>query len=390
MQEAWRGTVVEKVGTSGEKGVFLLQYMIMACRGNCSLNVSWEGEFGRAGRRRSRAVYRSCRNGLFFVLVLPLVACWITALADLVGAQALGLRLNFYEKSCPPAEALVRRTLRLLAIRDPTSFPALLRVAFHDCVVQGCDASILLDSDPTRNVTSELIAGKNFNIRRLDFIDQIKAALDNVCPGVVSCADIIVLAARDAIVTTGGPLIPVLTGRRDSLDASNTAADLDLPPTSISVDDILNLFNGSFGMTTEETVAILGAHTLGVAHCVSIVERLYPTVDPNLAFLFGRWLRFRCPSPTPTQNITAIQNDPTSFFFDNQYFSRILRGTGLLTVDSELSLDMRTGPYAYEYSQDRRLFNQVFTQAFLKLTQSNVLTGENGQIRANCHVVNPF
>ena len=59
---------------------------------------------------------------------------------------------------------------------------------------QGCDASILLDVP-----NSEKTAVQNTGIFGYDLIDDIKAELEAECPGVVSCADIIVAATRDAI-----------------------------------------------------------------------------------------------------------------------------------------------------------------------------------------------
>lgn len=59
---------------------------------------------------------------------------------------------------------------------------------------KGCDASILLDGS-----SSEKTAIPNLSVRGYDIIDQAKAALEKGCPGVVSCADIIVAATRDAV-----------------------------------------------------------------------------------------------------------------------------------------------------------------------------------------------
>jgi peroxidase len=61
----------------------------------------------------------------------------------------------------------------------------------------GCDASILLDSTATKLAKTEAIA--NRFLGGLDIIDDAKAALEAECPGVVSCADILALATRDAV-----------------------------------------------------------------------------------------------------------------------------------------------------------------------------------------------
>ncbi|GER29775.1 peroxidase [Striga asiatica] len=105
---------------------------------------------------------------------------------------------------------------------------SLIRLHFHDCFVQGCDASILLDDSPT--IQSEKSAGPNANSARgFDVIEAAKTAVERICPGVVSCADILAVAACDAPVAVGGPSWPVRVGRRDSTTANFNAANTDLP-----------------------------------------------------------------------------------------------------------------------------------------------------------------
>jgi peroxidase len=65
--------------------------------------------------------------------------------------------------------------------------------------LQGCDASVLLDDTPT--FVGEKTALPNINsIRGFEVVDQIKAAVTNACKrDVVSCADILAIAARDSV-----------------------------------------------------------------------------------------------------------------------------------------------------------------------------------------------
>jgi Peroxidase len=61
--------------------------------------------------------------------------------------------------------------------------------------IQKCDASLLL-----RGPNSEQTAVPNYTVKGYDLVDTIKAALEQACPGVVSCSDIIAAATRDAVV----------------------------------------------------------------------------------------------------------------------------------------------------------------------------------------------
>ncbi|OAY64475.1 Peroxidase 54 [Ananas comosus] len=81
---------------------------------------------------------------------------------------------------------------------DIRIYASLTRLQFHDCFVQGCDGSLLLDNSSTIVSEKNSPANKN-SARGFPVVDAIKAALEDACPGVVSCADIIVLAAEASV-----------------------------------------------------------------------------------------------------------------------------------------------------------------------------------------------
>ena len=71
-------------------------------------------------------------------------------------------------------------------------------VLLGSVTLQGCDASIMLDD--TATFTGEKNAGPNANsVRGYEVIDAIKTQVEASCNATVSCADILALAARDAV-----------------------------------------------------------------------------------------------------------------------------------------------------------------------------------------------
>ena len=66
---------------------------------------------------------------------------------------------------------------------------------FH---LQGCDASVIIasrDNDAEKDAPDNVsLAGDGF-----DTVVRAKAEVEKECPGVVSCADILAIAARDVV-----------------------------------------------------------------------------------------------------------------------------------------------------------------------------------------------
>ncbi|XP_038706401.1 peroxidase 29 [Tripterygium wilfordii] len=306
-------------------------------------------------------------------------------------AKGQGISSNFYEKSCPQLENLVRTSLATIFITNPTSPSAMLRLMFHDCQVQGCDASILIDPVDQENMATEMGSSRNFGIRETELISTIKSLVEAECPQQVSCADILILAARDAVALSGGPLIDVPLGRRDSsIYPSYKLADSQLPPPTLGVDGMIPLF-AKMGMNIEESVAILGAHTLGVTHCPNVLGRLNDQGSGKFEGMrpgFEAFLRLRCPEGSIVSNTSFVLNDPTTILFDNQYYVNAIVGRGVLRIDSEMALDPRTAPVVHFFAADEEYFFTTFSSAFVKLSSSGVLTGNQGVIRKHCNAIN--
>lgn len=77
-----------------------------------------------------------------------------------------------------------------------------LAISFNKLIVflsnfQGCDGSVLLNS--TKNSQSEKAAVPNLSLQGFHVIDAVKSAVEEACPGVVSCADTLALVARDSV-----------------------------------------------------------------------------------------------------------------------------------------------------------------------------------------------
>ena len=128
--------------------------------------------------------------------------------------------------------------------------------------LQGCDASILVDPSEG-SALSEMSSSRNFGVRKREAIGLLKSMVEEACPEAqVSCADILILAAREAVAVAGGPRIKVPLGRRDSWGASRLGvADSLLPSSTIGVDGMLQVF-AEKGMSLEESVAIMGWYIL--------------------------------------------------------------------------------------------------------------------------------
>ncbi|KAL6853945.1 hypothetical protein ACP4OV_019974 [Aristida adscensionis] len=321
------------------------------------------------------------------VLLLSAPAIAGAAAAARYPPLAQGLSFDFYKKRCPAAESIVREFLRPAIQRDVGLAAALIRLHFHDCFVQGCDASILLDA--TAAEKSEQAAVPNLTLRPAAFkaVNDIRARLEKACGGlVVSCADIVAIAARDSVALSGGPAYKVPLGRRDGLSpAPEDAVNKGLPPPSSDVPALLSVLS-KIRLDATDLVALSGGHTVGIAHCTSFDGRLFPAQDATMNQWFAGHLRLTCPAKD-TDN-TTVNDIRTPNAFDNKYYVDLMNREGLFTSDQDLYSNATTRPLVAKFAADEAAFFDQFVFSYVKMGQINVLTGEQGQVRANCSVRN--
>ncbi|KAJ8762844.1 hypothetical protein K2173_022973 [Erythroxylum novogranatense] len=299
------------------------------------------------------------------------------------------LRVGFYLGTCPITESIVHRIVQTEISRDPQQAPRLLRLFFHDCLVEGCDGSILLDSD-----SAEKHATANLGLGGFDVIDEAKKQLEAACPGVVSCADVVALAARDAVVLTGGPSYEVPTGRRDGRISESSLATRNMP----EVDDSIELLKSKFrskGLSDEELVLLsAGGHTIGTTACFFMTKRLYnftgrgdsdPGINPELL----PQLKTKCPRGGDV-NVRLPLDWSSETTFDDQILRNIRNGFAVASSDARLNDDANTTQVldTYVASKTGPSFKADFARAMVNLGNVGVKTDSKGEIRRVCNAIN--
>ncbi|KAM7463022.1 hypothetical protein LguiA_031143 [Lonicera macranthoides] len=319
------------------------------------------------------------------------------------------LKLKYYHKSCPAAEFISQAITWDKLDANPSLAVKLLRLHYHDCFVRvnplvdlnvysnapkhhpfspGCDASLLLDS--TSNNTAEKDAIPNLSLAGFDVIDEIKTQLEKTCPGVVSCADILTLAARDSVsFKFNRSMWEVLTGRRDGNISRSSEVLANLPSPFSNFTTLKQNFANK-KLTVHDLVVLSGAHTIGVGHCNLFSNRLYNFTgkgdsDPSLNSTYAAVLKTQCQSLSDTT--TTVEMDPqSSLKFDNNYFTVLKQHQGLFQSDAALLTNKGASNVVDELLSPSKFFTE-FGQSMERMGVIGVLTGSSGEIRKKCSVV---
>merc|ERR1711874_14965 len=184
-------------------------------------------------------------------------------LSFLLLSLATSAMMQFTSLSSTEVEA-IKKKLRSV-VRGP-ALPTAVRLSFHDCV-GGCDGCL--------NVNNHDNAGLADLVASLDTL-----YLANSYDSLLSRADFWALAGVYAVDKTielnNGDCdeddcevpdsgLVFQWGRTDCDTAPYTDVDVGLPSALLDHANVMSFFAGEFGFDDNETVALLGAHTLGRA-----------------------------------------------------------------------------------------------------------------------------
>ncbi|CAN1262916.1 Peroxidase 4 [Linum perenne] len=275
------------------------------------------------------------------------------------GKSSAQLNTNFYSKSCPNLMKTIRSAVQSAVSKETRMAASLIRLHFHDCFVN------LLED--TSSFTGEQTARPNAgSVRGFNVIEDIKSKVEKVCPGVVSCADILAIAARDSTVIAGGKSWKVRLGRRDSTTLSQ----------------LINRFQAK-GLSAKDMVVLSGSHTIGQARCTTFRTRIYNETNINPSFARDR--RGNCPrAQNSGNNNLAVLDVKTPKSFDNQYYKNLIELKGLLHSDQILFNGGSTDSLVRSYSRNPKVFASDFATAMIKMGNIDPLTGSRGEIRKKC------
>lgn len=302
------------------------------------------------------------------------------------------LSIDYYKGSCPDFGKIIRETVTQKQISNPTTAAGTLRLFFHDCMVGGCDASVLISSNFVNSAERDADLNLSLPGDAFDVVVKAKTALELACPGIVSCSDILAQTTRDLIIMVGGPFYKVRLGRKDSLVSKASDVESNLPRVNHTMDAMIKTFAAK-GFSVQEMVALTGGHTIGFSHCKEFADRIFhyskkTQTDPEIHPKFAEALKRTCVNYTTDKAMSAFNDVMTPGKFDNMYYQNLQRGLGLLSSDHALVKDPRTRPYVELYATNQNEFFKAFSRAMEKLSVLHVKTGHKGEVRHRCDAFN--
>ncbi|KAI3745096.1 hypothetical protein L1987_58198 [Smallanthus sonchifolius] len=240
-------------------------------------------------------------------------------------ANADGLELGFYKKTCPTVETIVQKITAAKISSAPSLAAALLRLHFHDCFVRikGPYWPVPLGRRDGRvSIANESLTLPPFD----NNIDKLKAIFASKG-----------LSVKDLVVLSGGHTV---------------------------------------GISHCSTIASRLYNFTGKGD-----------TDPSLDDEYVPYLKSKC-KPTDTTSLLEMDPGSVKTF-DESYYTNVLKRRGLFGSDAALLTDYETRAYVKQQAQTQgSTFFKDFQESMVKMGRIGVLTGSAGEIRRHCNSIN--
>ncbi|KAJ4912529.1 Peroxidase 41 [Raphanus sativus] len=319
----------------------------------------------------------------------PVIFLLLVFIPSVLSAPVTSLTNDYYQETCPDFSKIVREVVTTTQGPQGRTAAGILRLFFHDCFLEGCDASVLIAKDALNKSERDDEINHSLTEETFEIVTRIKTALEKSCPGVVSCADILAQSTHEAVTMIGGPSYEVKLGRKDGCESKARKVGENLPLPNHTVHEMMSLFQKK-GFTLKEMVALSGAHTIGIAHCKDFICRVTgPRPDLDIDAEYAEVLKSQCKDYTVVNETRGSFFDPvTPDKFDNMYYKNLENGRGLLASDNILFKDNSTRPFVELYANNQTVFFEDFARAMEKLGMVGVKVDKNGDVRLRCDNLN--
>jgi peroxidase len=237
----------------------------------------------------------------------------------------------------------------------------------------------------------------NLSLRGFNIIDEAKAELEKKCPDVVSCADILAFAARDASKSLSYEAIDyqVPAGRFDGkVSLASETFRKNLPPPFGSLELITAMFKAK-GLDQNDMVVLSAAHSIGRSGCLSFSDRL--KADNSSMAMNNTLAKDLAQKCNTSVNPNVPQDFETPDVLDHQYYKNVQSHNVLFNSDAVLA-SAETKPLVDSYARDpyflfgKYAFGQNkwyhdFGEAMVKMGNWEVKNSTVGEIRKYCGIV---
>ena len=181
----------------------------------------------------------------------------------------------------------------------------------------------------------------------------------------------------------GGPTWAVQLGRRDALNASQSAANSNLPGPGSSLDTLITMF-GNKGLSPRDMTALSGAHTIGQARCATFRERVYN--DTNVDATFAALRQQTCSGGG--DGALAPIDVSTPDRFDNVYYENLASRQGLFHSDQELYSGGSQDVLVRRYRRSAGMFAADFARAMVRMGNLMPSADTATEVRLDCKKIN--